>query len=221
MTKFEEKTFLLINKDVLKMQKLQKYHTLIETHNKTMNLTGFSGDKLWEEGIYQSILVLSNFLKFNDQLTDIGAGAGFPSIPIAIFLELDLTIIEPMQKRVKFLKLVSNELNLNINFISERVEDIIEEEKYLNITARAVTDLKKLIEITSKIGKINAKYLFFKGPLVFEEQQQAKKIIKELKISPSISKYIIDTKEIFLFQYTKTQKTPNEYPRKWIEIIKD
>ena len=154
---FKEKTFELINKNEVVFNDLITYVNLIEKTNKSINLTGFTGDSLWREGIYQSIILMQeSFHNTEDkQMLDIGAGVGFPSIPFLIYKRnFDLFISEPNNKRVDFLKKVNEELSLNISFITVRIEDYQENQTFDMITARAVTSLKNLIEISSKVGSI-------------------------------------------------------------------
>lgn len=223
---FKDKTFELIGKDHTIFNDLIKYVELIEETNKVLNLTGFTGDALWHEGIYQSlVLMIKSFPKTDDKkMLDIGAGAGFPSVPFLIYKrDFSLYISEPSKKRVDFLQKVNEELNLNIRFINERIEDYKEEEQFNLITARAVTSLKNLIEISSKVGAINAQYSFLKGPKIHDEIAEAKWIMKELSIEPIIDKIeIIDSNSIskthYLFKYKKVKTTPNQYPRSWLLI---
>ena len=112
---------------------LEKYVTLIEKYNKVMNLTGFSKDRLWEEGIYESLVSLETAFGKNvkGKLLDIGAGAGFPSIPYLINNpNLELTIFEPQKKRLNFLEIVKDTLNLNVRLVNTRVEEF-KKMKYL------------------------------------------------------------------------------------------
>lgn len=200
-------------------EQLKRYQTMIEEKNKAMNLTGFSGKRLWEEGIYESIKSLSGF-NINGTLLDIGAGAGFPSVPFLIENNnINLTIIEPLQKRVRFLKDVREKLNLNIEFITKRAEEV-KDIKADFITARAVAPLFKLIEISFDLGKVNSEFIFIKGPNIDNEIEDAKKIIDKLSISYEVVKKKIGNKSVNIFHYKKTIETPNCIPRNWAQIKK-
>lgn len=176
---FKEITKTHVNNDAI-FSKLEKYAALIEEKNKVMNLTGFTEDRLWKEGIYESIVSLETTISdFNISLLDIGAGAGFPSVPFLIaHPEVKLTIMEPLIKRVVFLKEVNEELGLNINFEVVRAEEYKEEEVFDFITARAVAPLKALIEISFRPAKMNATFAWVKGPNANDEIEVSKKIIK-------------------------------------------
>jgi 16S rRNA (guanine527-N7)-methyltransferase len=117
----------------------------------------------------------ASFENTNDKkMLDIGSGVGFPSVPFLIFKKnFDLFIAEPSLKRVAFLETVKKQLDLKITFMVQRIEDVTEEGMFDFITARAVTSLKNLIEISSKVGAIDAKYSFLKGPKIYDELDEA------------------------------------------------
>lgn len=206
--------------------KLENYVDLVIENNKKFNLTGFDEEKIWEEGIYQSIVLLDSYLsKFkNIKVLDIGAGAGFPSVPYLIFANncFELTIIESNLKRINFLKLIKTSLNLNINLIYERAENVKQFEEFDFITARAVTSLKNLIEISAHLGKINATYFFLKSKKYELELAEANWIFNELKLTNlKIKSFDLkDGKEHYVISYQKKHSTPKKYPRNWATIIK-
>lgn len=223
---WEKKVYEYVN-DKNIFEALKKYVFLILKKNKEFNLTGFDEEKIWLEGIYQSIVILDKFIDKREKINilDIGAGVGFPSIPFYIYLnnKINLTISEPIKKRVNFLNLVIKELNLsNVIVIDQRIEEIDLVESFDYICARAVTSLDKLIEISSKCGKINSKYVFLKSKEAQNELNESKWIteklsLKDIKINPID---LEDSKTHNIITYTKTSKTPANFPRKWKEIIK-
>lgn len=204
--------------------KLERYVELIEEKNKVMNLTGFSGDKLWQEGIYESIISLESFIEDNHkEILDIGAGAGFPSIPYAIaYPDKHITIIEPLQKRMLFLDEVVKELNLNVTLVVGRAEESNLKNTFDAITARAVAPLKVLIEISYKLGKIGCVFGWVKGPKIQEETIEAKNIISKFGIVVKNHKIMLENtdKEIYISEYKKEKEIPNGYPRNWAQIAK-
>ncbi|WP_369991402.1 16S rRNA (guanine(527)-N(7))-methyltransferase RsmG [Mycoplasmopsis arginini] len=211
------------------VSRLWIYYSLIEEENQKYNLTGFYGERLIKEGIIESILIFKNI---NDQVLDlnqkkvldIGSGAGFPIIPYFIYNpNFDLTIYEPMQKRVNFLNLVISKCNLkNIRVLKLRAEDSKEYEIFDFISARAVSELKNLVEISHHLGKLNSTFCFLKSTSFQKEIYNSSFIQNTLKI-----KYkALDLKTFFsinnvLVYYQKTSKTPDFIPRKWAIIIKD
>ena len=200
---------------------LEKYVALIEKHNKVMNLTGFSGQKLWEEGIYESIVSLDTAFGKNikGKLLDIGAGVGFPSIPYLINNpDLELTIFEPLKKRLNFLEIVKNELNLNIKLINTRVEDFLQKEIFDYVTARAVSSLKNLLQAGAHVPKINGHFGFIKGPKYQDEIHSAKQVLNELDWPFTIKKVMLPNKQTFIIKIKKNKPSPNKYPLPWKDI---
>lgn len=221
------KVLKLVNDDEKIMTNLQTYVDLVLEYNKCMNLTGFDEDTIWKEGIFQSIYLLNQMLNKDENfsLLDIGAGAGFPSIPYLIFRNnlFHLSIVESNKKRVDFLKMVKNKLSLNVQLINKRIEEIEnQDEQYDFITARAVTSLKNLIEISSRVGKINSTYFFLKSKKYQDELLESQTIIKKLKIENISAKTydLNDDKEHVIISYKKEFKTPQGVPRKWSLINK-
>ena len=223
---FKQQTQEHINNDEI-FAKLERYVEIIESKNKVMNLTGFKGDKLWEEGILESILALEAsfpiFEEFEEKkLLDIGAGAGFPSIPFVIaHPELELIMFEPQEKRFNFLREVTVELELNARVQMTRVEDAKMFNYFDYVTGRAVTEFKNLVEASIHIGKKGAEYSFIKGPKAKEEVKAAKTMSKKLNVTPVVSDVkTIEGKDVKLIKYTKISLHPKGYPRAWKEIIK-
>ncbi|QJG66957.1 16S rRNA (guanine(527)-N(7))-methyltransferase RsmG [Mycoplasma phocoenae] len=217
-----------INISEEKLNKLVKYYELIETKNKVMNLTGFKEEELVIQGLVESILCLNKSFNLTEKekykLVDIGAGAGFPSVPYFIVNQekIELTIIEPLKKRCVFLQEVSDALNLNISIINERAENIKSIEVFDLITARAVTHLKNLIEITCQLGKINSQQVFIKGDNADKEIKESQKIINVLNVKVKSTKF--NTQGIrnnTLVSIIKNKSAPKLYPRAWSKIISD
>ncbi len=223
---FKDKTKEHINNDAI-FSKLEEFVKIVESKNKVMNLTGFKGDKIWKEGILESILALeAAFPLFEDfeekKLLDIGAGAGFPSIPFVIaHPELELIMFEPQEKRFNFLREVTVKLELNARVQMTRVEDAKTFNYFDYVTARAVTEFKNLVEASIHIGIKGAEYAFIKGPKAEQEVKDAKKILKLLSVTPKITQVeTITGKTVNLIKYTKNALHPKGYPRTWKEIIK-
>lgn len=175
-----------------KFNKLEQFVSLVEEWNKKINLTGFEGENLWKEGInesffcFEKILETKNLNDFeNKSWVDIGSGAGFPIIPFAIiYPKINFYIIESNSKRVRFLELVNEKLNLKIKIFNTRAENF-SELKFDFVSARAVAHLDLLIKYFMKITKQDATGYFIKGPKIFEEKEEInnKKIsIETLKI---------------------------------------
>ena len=89
------------------------YFNLIVKYNKVMDLTAVSNEEIYERHFYNSLSIAFNDNFNNKSLCDVGAGAGFPSIPLKIaFPDMKLTIIDPLTKRMDFLKITRNPFSL-------------------------------------------------------------------------------------------------------------
>ncbi|MGL5522301.1 MAG: 16S rRNA (guanine(527)-N(7))-methyltransferase RsmG [Metamycoplasmataceae bacterium] len=227
MKNYKQETYFLCNGNKKTFSNLEKYVDLILENNKKMNLTGFDEETIWKEGIFNSIISFKTYFPyFNEQakIVDVGPGAGFPSVPLIIFFENNfiLDLVEPNSKRADFLNLVKTELKLKFNIINDRVENLDLKNKYDVVTARAVSSLRILIEITMNLGKENSLYIFPKGPLINEEILEADMIIKKLNINYIIQNIKeIEDKDLNIFSYFKTFNNIKGYPRTWSEVKKN
>jgi len=158
---------LELSNDILK--KIDDFAKYLLDWNKVHNLTGAKTYEAINEQIYDSIYPLT-FLPKKNSLLDIGTGAGFPGMILAIAMpETKCTLCEPLRKRASFLKFIVRELELtNVTVEASRVENL-EIKLYDLITSRAVTDTKTLIEWSRPFIGENTQMLFYKGEQVFEE----------------------------------------------------
>ena len=139
-------------------------------HNLSGRLT--RGDI--EENILDSLYPL-NFIDKYDSFADIGTGAGYPGLILAMAQrDVKSYLIEPRIKRVSFLNFVKATLKLdNLTVICNRVEKVEDLQVDL-ITSRAVTNTSLLLDITKNIKKSNSSYLFYKGSMLEDEIEVAK-----------------------------------------------
>ncbi|VEU76391.1 16S rRNA (guanine(527)-N(7))-methyltransferase RsmG [Mycoplasmopsis columboralis] len=225
----------MLNKDIVyqlclknnwDFNKLQLYVDLIEQKNKVMNLTGFSGDKLWEEGILESLLFMNKIIEKQDtQILDIGAGAGFPSLPYAIVnSHKQITIYEPLQKRVDFLNIVIEQLQLtNVIVVKIRAEEVLQKNQFDVVTARAVGTIKTMLMASFHLVKLNGKMSLIKGRKYQEELNDAQNILKLLSTNIVVKEFALPAidKQNVIVEITKKRSTPSQFPFKWKDIVKD
>ena len=159
---------------------IQKFKEHLFKWNKIHNLTGAKDEKTIDAFIYDAIFPLS-FLPKCKNLLDIGTGAGFPGLILAMGLpEIEVVLVEPSPKRASFLQFVKADLELgNVRVVKKRVEDM-ESEIFEIITSRAVTDTEMLLELSKNLRNENSKLLFYKGERVYDEvsKDMKHKIIK-------------------------------------------
>ena len=154
----------------------EQYISLLRQWGRVHNLS--SAKDLELDAIHDNIVDSIYPVKFLEEFSsfaDIGTGAGYPGLLIAIARpDLKCTLIEPRAKRVSFLNFTRAMLRLdNVTVIESRAEDVKDELVFDLITSRAVTNTKLLLDITSNISNENTKYLFYKGSLASEEIEEA------------------------------------------------
>ncbi len=163
-----------LNFDELFYERCDKFISLLQQWGAVHNLTASLHPKQIKENIVDSIYPLK-FLDNFESLLDVGTGAGYPGMLLAIAKpDTKIYLCEPRVKRVAFLNFVKNALKLkNVTILKQRVEDI-EDLKVDIITSRAVTNTELLLDLTKDISANQTKYLFYKGSLCEEEIAQAK-----------------------------------------------
>jgi 16S rRNA (guanine527-N7)-methyltransferase len=154
---------------------------LLQQWGKIHNLTGRLSLEDINENILDSVYPL-NFIDSYESFADIGTGAGYPGLLLAIAnRDMKAYLIEPRIKRVAFLNFVKASLKLeNLTIICDRVEKVSDLKVDL-VTSRAVTNTSLLLDITKDIVNDNASYLFYKGSMLNEELDVAK-VNKNYKI---------------------------------------
>ncbi|WP_404330605.1 16S rRNA (guanine(527)-N(7))-methyltransferase RsmG [Mesobacillus maritimus] len=200
------------------------FNTLVEWNEK-MNLTAITQkEEVYLKHFYDSVSAAFYF-DFNQPLTicDVGAGAGFPSIPLKIaFPGLQVTIVDSLNKRINFLEHLAQELGLeNVQFVHDRAETFgrnpAHREKYQLVMARAVARLSVLSELCLPLAQIGGTFIAMKGGQAEEELQSGKKALAVLggKMSSVHSfKLPVEESERNILIVHKEKKTPKQYPRK-------
>lgn len=206
-------------------KKFEIYKNLIQDWNEKINLTAITEDN--EMAIKHFIDSASCFKsgKLSDTISmiDVGTGAGFPGIPLKIINEkINLTLLDSLNKRINFLEIVAEDLNLdNIEFCHGRAEDFGQDEDYREkfdvCVSRAVANLAVLCEYCLPFIKIGGYFIAQKGPKKDEELEVAKKAIEvlggEIESVLEVKIPFSDiTHSIVLIK--KVCETPKEYPRK-------
>jgi 16S rRNA (guanine527-N7)-methyltransferase len=151
------------------IDKLESFAKILLEWNQIHNLTGAKSIEKIYDNIIDSLYPL-NFIQKPNRLLDVGTGAGFPGLVLAIVLaDTQVVLAEPLKKRVSFLRYACIDLDIvNVEVQATRVE-YIDTKPFDLITSRAVTDTKLLLELTQHLSDENSRYLFYKGSRVFEE----------------------------------------------------
>ncbi len=158
-----------ISLDAEIVEKLERFAIVLNEWNSIHNLTGAKSIDAIYNNIVDSLYPLT-FIERPSTLLDVGTGAGFPGLVLAIAMpNTEVTLSEPLKKRVSFLKYTMVDLELNnLTVVGKRVESIVSEAFEL-ITSRAVTNTKLLLELTKDLSDLDTSYLFYKGERVFDE----------------------------------------------------
>lgn len=159
---------------------IETFVQLLKKWGRVHNLSGNLDDQTIYENILDSLYPL-NFIEDFKSFADIGTGAGYPGLIIAIAKkDKEAYLIEPRAKRVAFLNIIKATLNLkNLTILQKRVEEL-EGLKVDLITSRAVTNTNLLLNLTQNIKKESSSYLFYKGSMLENELKEAK--IKNYKV---------------------------------------
>lgn len=228
MTKQEFYTTLESRGIILSEQQkhqFQTYADLLVEWNQKMNLTAITKeDEIYEKHFLDCILP-SFDCDFSGNICDVGAGAGFPSIPLKIvYPDLDVTIVEPLGKRISFLVHLCHELGIEITLENKRSEDYVKEKRefFDVVCARAVANLTLLSEICVPLLKVNGKFITLKGQNANEELEDAQFALKELGVElEKTSEYLLNDAKRINFQFKKIKSTPKKYPRNFGKIKKE
>lgn len=203
------------------------YQTLVEWNEK-MNLTAITKkEDVYLKHFYDSLTISFDHEFHNQTLCDIGAGAGFPSIPLKIvYPDLKVTIVDSLTKRITFLKHLIQILELDyVEALSTRAEDYAKDhrESFDIVTARAVARLNILDELCLPLVKEKGYFITLKGLKAKEEYDEAKNGIEKLggKLVKEINFTLTDENDHRCNMYIhKIKKTPIQYPRPFGKIKK-
>ncbi|MBE6138624.1 MAG: 16S rRNA (guanine(527)-N(7))-methyltransferase RsmG [Firmicutes bacterium] len=225
----EELSKINIEISAEKLSKLEKYYQMLIEWNEKINLTAITEEKdVYLKHFYDSITA-SKIIDLNNEQTlcDIGTGAGFPGIVLKIFYpELNITLVDSLNKRIVFLQEVIKELKLKkITAVHARAEEFAREHRecFDVVIARAVAPINILLEYCIPMIKENKYFISMKGDISRE--------INFIECSThKINAQVSDIKEFLLpiegskrslISFTKQGKTPMKYPRKNSEIKKN
>ena len=207
------------------VQQFVKYYEILVEWNSFMNLTGITEYEEVVQKHFVDSLVLSKAIDVNQitNLIDIGTGAGFPGIPLKIaYPHLKVTLLDSLQKRIKFLNEVVMQLGLeNVETIHGRAEDFakpsMKRESYDICVSRAVANLASLSEYCLPYVKVEGYFVPYKSGKIDEELADARKAVFVLggKIEDEV-KFNLPDSDISrsLIKIRKVLGTPKKYPRK-------
>ncbi|MGP6140364.1 16S rRNA (guanine(527)-N(7))-methyltransferase RsmG [Jeotgalibaca sp. A127] len=208
------------------MQQYNRYYELLVEWNEKINLTAITErDEVYLKHFFDSITLglHTDVLKGEVALCDVGAGAGFPSIPLKIaYPEIKVTIVDSLNKRISFLELLFKELGLEgVRCFHDRAETFGQNPEhraaYDIVTARAVARMSVLSELCVPLVKKGGYFVAMKASSSQEELDDAKAAIATLggKVEEDYAFELPKEEgERHIVLIKKTKDTPKKYPRK-------
>lgn len=209
-------------------EKLEMFMELVLEENKTMNLTRITDkNEFILKHFYDSFLPTKKISFENKKILDVGSGAGFPGIPLAImFPSSTFYLLETTTKKCDFLKKTIDKLEIkNVYVLNKRAEDISDEERenFDIVVSRALGNLNMLLELCIPYVKIRGKFIAYKGINYQNEINDAKNAFKLLNCEIreiQKTKLPISNEERFNIIITKTHVCDKKYPREFSQIKK-
>ena len=192
--------------------------------NEVMNLTGITEDsQVAKLHLLDSLTVLCCADLEGKSIIDVGCGAGFPGVPVAIASpKAKVTLLDSLAKRMNWLEMAVPALGVqNAEFVTARAEEAVatRRESYDYATSRAVARLNILLELTAPYVKVGGAVLAMKGALAAEELAECENAIKKLGLKlESVREFPVDGAMHAVIVLRKVSPTPAKYPRRFAKI---
>lgn len=157
--------------DFLLIEKLEIYLATLKKWNKVYNLTAINEDSAIITKHFFDSLSVNGFIQNSQRILDVGTGAGFPGLILALFNpDKSFVLVDGVSKKISFLQEMIGKLNLkNVMAVHIKVEEYKVTEQFDIIISRAFAEIKKMIKLTKHLIKVNGKFIAMKGPDVMNE----------------------------------------------------
>lgn len=204
-------------------QTLCDFGCAVVKQNEVMNLTAITEPgQVAKLHLLDSLTVLTSGDFAGKKLIDVGCGAGFPGVPLAIGCpELDVTLLDSLGKRVHWLEEILPQLGVKATCITARAEEAVADrrESYDIATSRAVARLNILLELTAPYVKVGGRVIAMKGMAAREELEECGNAIKKLGLKlEDVREFPVDGTNHALIVLRKVAHTPPAYPRRYAKI---
>ncbi len=191
--------------------------------NEVMNLTAITQDaQVAKLHLLDSLTVLAAVDLRGKSIIDVGCGAGFPGVPLAIACpEASVTLLDSLGKRMKWLEQILPQLGVEAKCVTARAEEAVSScrESYDFAVSRAVARLNIILELTAPYVKVGGAVLAMKGSAAKEELSEAADAIKKLGLKlEAVKEYPIDDTCHAVIVLRKIAPTPKQYPRRYAKI---
>ena len=206
-------------------ERLCDFGCAVVEQNKVMNLTAITEpDQVAKLHLLDSLTVLCCADLKGKKLIDVGCGAGFPGVPLAIAAPTaKITLLDSLGKRMKWLEEVLPTLGISAECVTARAEEAVatRRESYDFATSRAVARLNILLELTAPYVKVGGAVLAMKGAAAKEELAECGNAIKKLGLKlEEVKEFPIDGTAHAVIVLRKVSPTPPKYPRRFAQIKK-
>lgn len=204
-------------------QTLCDFGAAVIRQNEVMNLTAITEPtQVARLHLLDSLTVLRTVNLAGKRLIDVGCGAGFPGVPLAIACpEAEITLLDSLGKRIKWLEQTLPQLGVRAECLTARAEEAVAErrEQYDYATSRAVARLNILLELTAPYVKVGGAVLAMKGAAAQEELAECTRAIKTLGLRlEEVTQFPIDGTAHAVIVLRKIAPTPRAYPRRYAKI---
>ena len=205
-------------------QRLCDFGAAMVKQNEVMNLTAITDPApVAKLHLLDSLTVLCCADLKGKQIIDVGCGAGFPGVPLAIACpEAKITLLDSLAKRMNWLDTILPQLGVtNARTVTARAEEAIttRREKFDFATSRAVARLNILLELTAPYVRVGGKVLAMKGSAALEELEESRNAIKRLGLKlEEVREFQIDGASHSVIILKKVSPTPSQYPRRYAKI---
>lgn len=203
-------------------QTLCAFGRAVIRQNDVMNLTAITEETQVAWLHLLDSLTVTKAAELKGKLIDVGCGAGFPGVPLAVACpQLDVTLLDSLGKRVHWLEEILPALGIRANCITARAEEAVAErrEQFDFATSRAVARLNILLELTAPYVKVGGAVLAMKGAAAREELAECKNAIVKLGLKlEEIKEFSIEGASHAVIVLRKVAPTPKAYPRRYAKI---
>ena len=202
--------------------KLCAFGAAMVKQNEVMNLTGITDDRgVANLHLLDSLTVMASADLAGKTIIDVGCGAGFPGVPLAIASGAKVTLLDSLGKRMKWLESCLPGLGIEAECVTARAEEAVatRRESYDFATSRAVARLNILLELTAPYVRVGGKVLAMKGTAAKEELAECGNAMKKLGLKlEEVREFPIDGTNHAVIILKKVAPTPKQYPRRFAKI---